>query len=116
MVKVRRRGFWVPNRGLLSRDFSSSRVPFGYYCHEIAIRFHFQTLIESGVVPLEDRDDFGDMPIHYAAKSGGFSIIITLIETGVQPSLTGTYVFQVGGLGFGFVRDMQGFCLHPTLD
>ena len=45
-------------------------------------------MIASGV-PLEDRDDFGDMPIHYAAKSGGFSIIVTLVEAGVQPCVTG---------------------------
>ena len=56
----------------------------------IAIRFHLQTLIESGV-PLEDRDDFGDMPIHYAAKSGGFSIITTLVEMGVQPGVAGMH-------------------------
>ena len=69
------------------------------YCHEIGIRFHLQNLIESGV-SLEDRDDFGDMPIHYAAKSGGFSIIITLIETGVQPRVAGTFCWlEVWALG-----------------
>ena len=64
--------------------------------HALFMRFRnllsiiLQTLIASGV-PLEDRDDFGDMPIHYAAKSGGFSIIVTLVEAGVQPCVAGTY-------------------------
>ena len=65
------------------------------YVHEMAI--HRQTLIASGV-PLEDRDDFGDMPIHYAAKSGGFSIIVTLVEAGVQPCVTGTFTMLEHGI------------------
>ena len=59
------------------------------YCRKIVnLVINLQTLIESGV-PGEDRDDFGDMPIHYAAKSGGFNIIVTLVEMGVQPCVAG---------------------------
>ena len=62
------------------------------YCRKIVnLVIHLQTLIESGV-PTEDRDDFGDMPIHYAAKSGGFSIITTLVEMGVQPCVAGMFL------------------------
>lgn len=48
----------------------------------------FQELLDSGV-PADDRDDFGDLPQHYAAKSGCYDVIKMLLAKGCVPCTTG---------------------------